>query len=102
METGLDLPYQHASDIRTDLQRLKRDSESGQSSAASSDTVAIPKARATQGRTLWKVALPVLLVALLVSGGIYYRSHQQSKRLTDKDTIFLADCSNITGAAMLD
>src|SRR5437879_5281646 len=102
METGLDLPYQHASDIRTDLQRLKRDSESGQSSAASSDTVAIPKARATQGRTLWKVALPVLLVALLVSGGIYYRSHQQSKRLTDKDTIVLADFANSTGDAIFD
>src|SRR5207245_10070192 len=80
LEKDLDLRYQHASDIRTDLQRLKRDSESGQISAASSDTVAIPKARATQGRTLWKVALPVLLVALLVSVGIYYRSHQQSKR----------------------
>src|SRR5436853_2185256 len=102
LEKDLDLRYQHASDIRTDLQRLKRDSESGQSSAASSDTVAIPKARATQGRTLWKVALPVLLVALLVSGGIYYRSHQQSKRLTDKDTIVLADFANSTGDAIFD
>ena len=39
---------------------------------------------------------------MLVSGGIYYRSHQQSKRLTDKDTIVLADFANSTGDAIFD
>jgi hypothetical protein len=43
-----------------------------------------------------------LLVALLVSGGLYYRSHQQSKRLTDEDTIVLADFANTTGDAIFD
>jgi hypothetical protein len=82
--------------MRADLQRLKRDSESGRSPATSAGTPA------TQGRTLWKVAFPVLLVALLLSGGLYYRSHQQSKRLTDEDTIVLADFANTTGDAIFD
>jgi Tfp pilus assembly protein PilF len=86
--------------MRTDLQRLKRDSESGRSSAASSSTVAValPAARLA---ILWKIAGPVLLVALLVAGGLYYRSYR-SKPLTDKDTIVLADFDNKTGDAVFD
>src|SRR5208283_1062427 len=86
---------------RTDLQRLKRDSESGHSTAASSGTLAseAPVARVAK---LWKVGVPVLLIILLVAGGFYYRSHQQSKRLTDKDTILLGDFANSTGDAVFD
>ena len=39
LEKDRDLRYQHAADIRTDLQRLKRDSESGRVARASSDHV---------------------------------------------------------------
>ncbi len=95
LEKDRGLRYQHAAEIRTDLQRLKRDSESGRSSAANSGTLAAP-----HGKT-WKIAVPVLLIALLV-GGLYYRSHQQSKRLTDKDTIVLSDFANSTGDAVFD
>jgi eukaryotic-like serine/threonine-protein kinase len=40
MEKDRDLRYQHASDMRAELQRLKRDSDSGRSPSASSDSVA--------------------------------------------------------------
>ena len=49
-----------------------------------------------------KLRFPCLLVALLVAGGLYYRSHQRSKHLTEKDTIVLADFANSTGDAIFD
>jgi serine/threonine protein kinase/tetratricopeptide (TPR) repeat protein len=102
LEKDRNLRYQHASDMRAELQRLKRDSESGHNSAANSGTVSLADAPATRVPKLWKIAVPVLLVALLVSGGLYYRSHQQSARLTEKDTIVLADFDNSTGDAIFD
>ena len=60
------------------------------------------KLRTAAVAKLWKIAVPVLLVALLIAGGLYYRSHQQSKRLTDKDTIVLSDFDNKTGDAVFD
>jgi serine/threonine protein kinase/tetratricopeptide (TPR) repeat protein len=96
LEKDRNLRYQHASEIRTDLQRLKRDSESGRSSAANSGTPAAPHGKA------WKIAVSVLLITLFVAGGLYYRSHQQSKRLTNKDTIVLSDFANSTGDAVFD
>ncbi|MGA2372343.1 MAG: protein kinase domain-containing protein [Candidatus Korobacteraceae bacterium] len=94
LEKDSNLRYQHAADMRTDLQRLKRDSESGRSAVAEA-----PVARVSR---LWKITVPVLLVALLVAGGLYYRSHQQSNRLTDKDTIVLSDFDNKTGDSVFD
>jgi eukaryotic-like serine/threonine-protein kinase len=96
LEKDRNLRYQSAAEMRADLQRLKRDSESGRSRATSAG------APATQGGTLWKIALPVMTVVLLVAGGLYYRSHQQGKRLTDKDTIVLSDFDNKTGDAVFD
>ncbi len=96
LEKDRNLRYQHAADMRTDLQRLKRDSESGQSAAA------VTEAPAARGAKVWEIVLPVLLVALLIAGGFYYRSHQQSNRLTDKDTIVLSDFDNKTGDAVFD
>ena len=99
LEKDRNLRYQHAADMRTDLQRLKRDSESGRSAVTGSGMVAVQAARFGK---LWKIAVPVLLVALLIAGGLYYRSHQQTNRLTDKDTIVLADFDNKTGDAVFD
>jgi serine/threonine protein kinase/Tfp pilus assembly protein PilF len=102
LEKDRELRYQHASEMRSELLRLKRDSESGHRSAASSGTVAVAEAHGTAGQgKLWKIAVPVLLVALLVAGSLYYRSHP-SKPLTDKDTVVLADFANSTGDAVFD
>jgi serine/threonine protein kinase/tetratricopeptide (TPR) repeat protein len=94
LEKDRELRYQHASEMRSELLRLKRDTESGRSAAAEASAARIGK--------LWKIAVPVLLVALLIAGGLYYRSHQQSKRLTDKDTIVLSDFDNKTGDPIFD
>ncbi|MFZ0760247.1 MAG: winged helix-turn-helix domain-containing protein [Candidatus Sulfotelmatobacter sp.] len=67
----------------------------------SSSTAVLPEARAVRVPKLWRIAVPVLLVALLVAGGLYYRS-RQSQRLTEKDTIVLTDFANSTGDAVFD
>jgi eukaryotic-like serine/threonine-protein kinase len=101
LEKDRNLRYQHASDMRAELQRLKRDFESGHSSAPNSGTVSLADAPAIRVPKLWKIAVPVLLVALLVSGGLYYRS-RQSNRLTDKDSIVLSDFDNRTTDSVFD
>jgi len=96
------LRYQHASEMRADLQRLKRDKETGRVAvAARSGTMNVAKVRSAGQSKLPKVALPLLIVALFVAGGVFYRLHQ-SKRLTEKDTIVLTDFANSTGDAVFD
>ncbi len=50
---------------------------------------------------LWKIGVPVVALALIVGGSLYYRS-QQSNRLTDKDSIVLADFDNKTSDSVFD
>ncbi|MGA7633194.1 MAG: protein kinase [Terriglobales bacterium] len=102
LEKDPGLRYQHASEMRTDLQRLKRDTESGRVSTASSSPVAPAKVPARRVGTIWKLVPPIVLVVLLVAAGLYYRSRQQSKHLTGKDTVVLADFANSTGDAIFD
>jgi eukaryotic-like serine/threonine-protein kinase len=104
LEKDRNLRYQHASDMRTELERLKRDTESAHVSAAGSGSVHVfqeSEAHASK-RNLWKVAAPsILVVAALLAGGLYYRSHR-TKPLTDKDTVVLADFDNKTGDPVFD
>ncbi|MGD0365400.1 MAG: serine/threonine-protein kinase, partial [Bryobacteraceae bacterium] len=95
LEKDRNLRYQHASDMRAELQRLKRDTDSGKSA------VAVDKARAVPAAKLWKIAVPVLAMALLAAGGLYYHSHQR-QRLTDQDMVVLADFANSTGDPVFD
>src|SRR5437762_11764298 len=61
--------------MRPDLQRLKRDTETGRV-AASSGTVAVAQAPSGRQGKLWKVVVPLLTVVLLVAGRDHYCSHQ--------------------------
>jgi eukaryotic-like serine/threonine-protein kinase len=96
LEKDPSLRYQHAAEIRADLRRLERDTETGRVAAANSK---VPAPRAAK---LWMIALAVLLVAALILGGLYKRSGLQSHRLTEKDTVVIADFSNSTGDAVFD
>ncbi len=162
LEKDRNLRYQHASEMRAELQRLKRDTETGRTPAASSGTVAAaasgtvlaaqdgpsgrtgiapiqeersslavpPEMPASPGssstrresnsgvssgrndavmgvaassrrRKLAKYLAAACVVAALVAGELYYRSHQ-AKPLTDKDTVVLADFTNSTGDPVFD
>ena len=104
LEKDRELRYQSANEMRAELQRLKRDTDTGRVPIASSGSVPAVQESGKQAakRDLWKIAVPSVVVAgALLAGGLYYRSHR-SKPLSDKDTIVLADFTNTTGDPVFD
>ncbi len=62
-------------------------------------TTAVPEPRPTRR---WMIAVPVVaLLGAVLGGGLYWHS-RQTRRLTDKDTIVLADFTNTTGDPVFD
>jgi tetratricopeptide (TPR) repeat protein len=127
LEKDRDLRYQHASEMRAELLRLKRDTDSGRSAAVASaaeeaeetasvravgkppsgkQKAAVPASRQEVNgapRNLpWKIVIPfaAVLVALIVVG-LYWRTHRSAK-FTEKDGIVLADFTNTTGDSVFD
>jgi len=84
--------YQSAKELAVDLRRLLTPS-----------TVKAAEAPVA-GKKFWKVLVPcaVILVAASIGGTLYFRSRQAAIRLTDKDTIVLADFDNKTGDSVFD
>ena len=95
LEKDRKLRYQNASDIRTDLQRLRRDSESARMSLAAKGQ------SATGIRKKWKAIVPAAIAVVTVAAGGYFYFYRTPK-LTDKDTIVIADFSNTTGDTVFD
>ena len=93
LEKDRELRYQHAADMRADLQRLKRDSDSHRFAAG------LGRRRLRTGGSGGSALTAVVIVAATVAG--YFVSHRPAK-LTDKDTIVLADFDNKTGDAVFD
>jgi serine/threonine protein kinase/Tfp pilus assembly protein PilF len=97
LEKDRNLRYQHASELRGDLQRLKRDTDTAKASSVSLAAVT------EQPRKIsWKLLVPLCaVVSGLIAGGLYWRSLTNGK-LSEKDTIVLADFVNKTGDAVFD
>ena len=97
LEKDPKLRYQSAAEIRTDLQRLKRDTESARLPATTSAGVG----QGRQQGIRWKVPIfSTIAVVAVVTGG-YFRFHSRPK-LTDKDSIVLSDFTNTTGESVFD
>jgi len=101
LEKNRELRYQHASDMRAELQRLERDSDSRRLPAAAAPAAERNAVIRGNKLTFVLVSLAVLVVAALAAAGLYYRSHK-SEQLTEKDTIVVADFENKTGDAVFD
>jgi serine/threonine protein kinase/tetratricopeptide (TPR) repeat protein len=95
LEKDRKLRYQHASEIGADLQRLKRDRDSSALSTTRKTT------NAPQSRREPKLIVSVVLVVALLAAGAYFYRHRAPK-LTEKDTIVLADFTNTTGDPVFD
>src|SRR5579863_1008092 len=93
LEKDRNLRYQHASEIRTDLQRLRRDTESARVTTANSEGLGHPGS--------WRGVIPLVLAIVLLSVVGYFYLHRPAK-LTGKDTIVLADFANATGDPVFD
>jgi serine/threonine protein kinase/tetratricopeptide (TPR) repeat protein len=95
LEKDRKLRYQSAAEVRTDLQRLKRDSESEKG------LVAAKAGASRDSGKIWKVTVPTAAVLVVLVAGSYFYFHRPPK-LTDKDTIVLADFDNRTGDPLFD
>jgi eukaryotic-like serine/threonine-protein kinase len=95
LEKDRDLRYQSASDIRADLQRLKRDTDSGRvAPTRPAEAIAVSPTRRKA-----MAAASAALLAILAAGYLYSR---RPAIFTDKDTIVLADFTNTTGDPVFD
>jgi serine/threonine protein kinase len=95
LEKDRALRYQHASEIRADLQRLKRDRDSGR--VAATVPADAPRTIFRHGK-IWSSAAAVVMAAALAGAWYFHRP----LKLTDKDTLVLADFTNTTGDAVFD
>jgi eukaryotic-like serine/threonine-protein kinase len=100
VEKDKKLRYQNAADIRTDLQRLKRDSDTSRSAAAIGQADSKPAATSTRFRWAAVAAATIVIVGLAVGGWLFFS--RKAHALTDKDTIVLADFTNMTGDTVFD
>ncbi len=119
LEKDCNLRYQHAADLRADLQRLKRDTDSGRSAAASTTTAAASGATGAtpadvkvsgemresaihqfaRERRKWIAMAAALLIG--IGGWALYRT-RGVHALGEKDTVLLADFVNTTGEPLFD
>src|SRR5712692_8310470 len=125
LEKDRNLRYQHANEMRAELQRLKRDTETGRTAVLSpaaeessqlqtqtmpssgkqraASSAAIPAVVEQLPSRRWKILVPaaVVVVAALIAG-VYYFHSRQAAALTEKDTVVLAEFTNTTGDAVFD
>src|SRR5258706_4859201 len=100
LEKDRELRYQSAAEVRSDLKRLKRDSESGTILVASGSS-ASNRRPAPQTRKLPRWLIPALVVALVVAG-LGFVLIKRGRALTERDSILITDFVNTTADPVFD
>jgi len=96
LEKDRNLRYQHASEMRTDLQRLKRDTESGRLATAQSEVSGHARAKH------WRFTIAGTLLLGVAAAAAFLYLRQPHRLLTERDSIVLADFENHTGDPVFD
>ena len=95
LEKDRTLRYQHASEIRTDLQRLKRDAESTQPVAA------YPATTPSKFLSLFWIALAMTLFIAVSAGILFWRSRAQAPQIGSIAVLPFANSSGTPEAEFL-
>jgi tetratricopeptide (TPR) repeat protein len=108
LEKDRKLRYQNAADIRTDMQRLKRDTDLVRTTipvvaaAAATGATALEVATRVRRELCWRdVAYPLAAIVAIATGILFFHG-RKAHALTDKDTIVLADFTNTTDDPVFD
>jgi tetratricopeptide (TPR) repeat protein len=101
LEKDRETRYQSAAELRADLKRLKRETDTGRTgvSARTSAPAANQRRAKRSTRVIW-IGAPVA-TAVAIAGAVLWQS-QRTPALTERDTVVLADFRNRTGDTMFD
>ena len=99
LEKDRTLRYAQAADLRTDVQRLKRDTDGTATAAVGR---AAPASAPSRRGLLWLAAGALLTIAAIAGGYLYSLSSLRPAPLAEKETVVIADFTNTTGDAVFD
>jgi Flp pilus assembly protein TadD/predicted Ser/Thr protein kinase len=101
LEKDCNLRYQHAADIRADLQRLKRDTESGRITAqhlSGAKNTLHPRLAIRR----WMIFAAAFVVLAAIGGGIYKYRSRSVLPTNGRAPLYVAEFTNSTGDAVFD
>jgi tetratricopeptide (TPR) repeat protein len=100
LEKDRDLRYQGAAEVRADLKRLKRDTDSGLISAARSATLRLAGAR-KPGRA-WNLGVIAIVVLAVLGMAMTVFMRRTRAVMSEKDSILVTDFVNTTADPVFD
>jgi serine/threonine protein kinase/tetratricopeptide (TPR) repeat protein len=103
LEKDRDLRYQGAAEVRADLKRLKRDTESGTIAAAgSSASTKRPGLAVPRKRNVWNAVVAAIVVIAIAGLALTYFAKRSQAVMTEKDSILVTDFVNTTTDPVFD